>query len=216
MRSDHPTEHPEEMANAITHAAGLLLAIAGTFFLSRAVLRQGSPAQIWACALYATTLVLTYFASTLSHVAREPRVRAAMRTVDQAAIFLLIAGTYTPMAVTWLHGGEWWMLDVAMWGLALAGFLSKVVWTHRVGLGTVSTLLYVILGGIPLPMVFVIPAGLLRWVVAGDLCFCLGILFFNFDHRIRYFHATWHLLVMGGTVCHFLGILIYCASRAMA
>jgi hemolysin III len=202
----------EEIVNAITHGLGILLAVAGSVLLLLATIRNGTTTQIWGCAAYAATLLLTYLASTLSHLLREARSRTFMRAADQALIFLFIAGTYTPTALTWLHGRAWWLLDAAVWGVAIFGFLRKVVWTHRVELGTVSTLLYLMLGCMPAPMFFFIPAGLLKWIIGGGLCYGVGIVFFNYDHRVRYFHATWHLLVLAGSVCHYMGILLYCTS----
>jgi len=202
----------EEVVNAVTHGVGLLLAIAGSALLILNVVHRGSTSQIWACGVYATTLLLTYLASTLSHVLREPRARQFMRAADQALIFLFIAGTFAPIAITWLKGGGWWVLNVAIWIVALFGFCRKAIWNHRVELGTVSVLLYLFVGWMPLPMFFFLPAGLLKWIMAGGLCYCLGIVFFNYDDRIRYFHATWHVLVLAGSVCHFIGILVYCTS----
>lgn len=205
-------DHPEEIANAITHGIGLLIALFGAVFLLAAAVRRGTPVQVLACTLYGATLVMTYLFSTLSHVLPPPRQRNLMRAADQAAIFLFIAGTYTPMATTYLKSPAWWLLTAAVWCVAIFGFLRKAVWTHRVELGTVSTILYVLLGLLPAPMFFLLPIGLLKWVITGGLCYLMGLLFFSFDHRIRYFHAAWHLLVFAGSVCHFLGILLYCTA----
>ena len=131
-------------------------------------------------------------------------------------IFLLIAGTYTPVALTYLRGGGWWVLHAAIWGNALFGFISKAAFAHRVQLTQVSITLYVVLGWLPVlftPLLIgVVPGRLLLWFLCGGLAYMAGTVFFIFDHRIRYFHAAWHLMVVVGSVCHFVGILLYCTG----
>ena len=137
---------------------------------------------------------------------------------DQAIIFLFIAGSYTPIALAWLRAQWWWYMHCAVWGVALFGFVSKAVFAHRVDSGSVSTLLYVVLGWLPMaafwPMSHAVPLGLMGWLVAGGACYSAGMLFFTYDDRIRYFHAAWHLLVVAGSACHYLGILFYCTGTA--
>jgi hemolysin III len=211
----HPGFRREEAANAATHALALAACLAGAaLLLTRAALRQANPWQIAGLAVYAATLVTAYLASTLSHVCRHPRRRHAWRIADQAVIFLFIAGSYTPMALTWLRHGPWWLLHGVIWGVGLAGFVSKAAFAHRVRLGSVSAALYLFLGWMPLfatwPLLRAVPQGFLVWLLAGGLCYSAGILFFRFDHRIPYFHAAWHLSVIGGSLCHYLGVLLFC------
>ena len=213
------SDFSEEWANAATHALGLLGAIAGSAIVMTAAAGRGGTWQIVGCAVYATTLIAVYTASTLSHMVRRSRLRDAMRAADQALIFLFIAGSYTPIALGWLRAKPWWLLHVLIWGTALAGFLSKIAFSHRVKLGSVSTTIYMILGWLPMaaffPMLAAIPGQLMFWIVAGGLCYMAGIVFFCYDCRIRYFHAAWHLLVIAGSACHYIGIFRYCTGASV-
>ena len=207
----------EEFFNALTHGAGCLLAAVAASALYGRVSRDGDRWQFAGVVIYCLTLVAAYAASTLSHVFHSPRARNAFRTADQALIFLFIAGTWTPVAATWLrHGHAWWVFHAGMWAVALGGFFSKALFAHRVSLGTVSTALYLLLGWSPVfvavPLAHVLPAALGFWLIAGGVCYTLGLLFFHFDDRIRYFHATWHVLVMAGSACHYFGILNHCTT----
>lgn len=206
----------EEDVNAATHALALLCGAAAGAFLVWAAIAHGSTWQILGCTIYAVTLVTAYAASTLSHVFRTPRLIHAFRIADQAIIFLLIAGTYTPVALTYLRGPNWWPLHGLIWGIALFGFITKAAFAHRVKLGAVSITLYVLLGWIPVfftPfLIGVVPSRLLLWFLAGGLAYMAGTLFFFYDDRVRYFHAAWHLMVVAGSICHFVGILIYCTA----
>lgn len=206
----------EEKANAATHAAGLACALVGAAVVVAAAIRHGQAWEISGCVIYAVTLVAVYAVSTLSHVFHQPRVRHALRVADQATIFLFIAGTFTPVAFTWLRDGRWWIMHVAMWAVALTGFTRKAIFTHNVRLGTVSTVLYLVLGWMPIvacwPLVQTIPIGLALWFLGGGLCYTFGIVFFHYDARVRYFHAAWHMMVIAGSVCHYLGILLYCTK----
>ena len=209
----------EELLNAATHAAGLALAAAGAALLLAAVARQGEDWQRAACAAYAVTLVAAYAASTLSHVFKNPAARNAFRIADQAIIFLFIAGSWAPVAATWLRHGRWWAFHAALFTVALVGFLSKALFAHRVKMGTVSAALYLVLGWSPVlvavPLVRACPMPLLHWLLAGGMCYTLGLLFFHFDDRVPYFHAAWHLLVVAGSACHYLGILHYCTAARL-
>jgi hemolysin III len=207
----------EEFFNALTHAAGCVLAVVAALVLLAQVLRHGDRWQTAAAGVYCATLVAAYAASTLSHVFQAPRARTVFRIADQALIFLFIAGTWTPIAFAWLrHGHAWWAFHAGLWAVALAGFLSKALFAHRVTLGTVSTVLYLVLGWSPVlvsvPLVHALPMPLCLWLLAGGVCYTLGLLFFHFDDRVPYFHATWHLLVVAGSACHNFGILIYCTA----
>ena len=206
----------EEKLNVVTHALGLACATAAVGVLLSAALRRGGRWQVTACAIYATTLVAAYAASTLSHLFTDGVLRRAFRIADQAIIFLFIAGSYTPVSVAWLRGGGWWALFAAVWIVALIGFFSKALFAHRVHVGAVSIALYVLLGWLPLaafiPTFSTLPRGLIGWVWAGGLCYTAGTLFFTYDNRVPYFHAAWHLLVLAGSTCHYLGILLYCTG----
>jgi hemolysin III len=161
--------------------------------------------------VYSVTMVAVYAFSTASHVFGQPRVRHAFRMLDQGCIYLFIAGTFTPIAAAFLRGGPWWMLLAAIWIVALGGFISKVLLNHRIN--NVSSIIPLILGWMPLlggtPMLALVPVAVRWWMLAGGVCYTVGVLFLIYDHRHRYLHAVWHLWVMAGTACHFWAILHY-------
>lgn len=202
----------EEKINSFTHALGLLLSVIGFELLLVRAFRLGDAWQISGCAIYASALVAVYAASTLSHSFEQPRLRRLFRILDQAFIFLLIAGTFTPLSLTYLRGGAWWVLFGAVWAIALGGFLSKAIFAHRVD--TVSAVLHVTLGWLPVlaikPMIAAVPGGLLWSMLYGGLCYTCGVFFLMRDERYPYFHAIWHLLVIAGSAFHFWGIYSYC------
>jgi hemolysin III len=210
-----PPAH-EELWNALTHGAGTVLALAAAAALLSAAGRADR-LQYAACAVYAATMVAAYAASTLSHVFRSPRARNAFRVADQALIFLFIAGSWTPIAAAHLRTGYgWWAFHAGVWLVALGGFLSKALFAHRVTMGTVSALLYLLLGWSPVlvaaPLARILPTPLCLWLLAGGVFYTLGLLFFWHDDRVPYFHAAWHVLVIAGTACHYFGILGYCTG----
>jgi hemolysin III len=208
----------EEGVNAATHAAGLLCSLAGAVVIVRYAAVRGGPWQWAGCGVYAATMVAAYAASTLSHWFRRPGPRHALRVADQAIIFLFIAGSYTPMALTYLRGGAWWVLHALVWLVALTGFTSKAVFSHRVRAERVTASLYLALGWMPVlaawPLLQAVPIGLLAWIAAGGLCYTIGTIFFRYDARVPYFHAVWHMCVIAGSACHYLGNLFYCTIDA--
>jgi hemolysin III len=131
-------------------------------------------------------------------------------------IYLFMAGSYTPIALTWLRGGAWWVLHLLIWGTALTGFASKAVFGHRVRSEAVSTVLYLVLGWMPIlaawPILAAIPGPLAGWYLAGGVCYTAGLAFFHYDSRVPYFHAAWHVMVIAGSACQYLGILFYCTA----
>jgi hemolysin III len=219
-RATRPPEWPsarEDWFNASTHAVGFALAVAGAIVLLSKVSRDGGRGQLAACGVYTLTLVLAYAASTLSHVFTNPTARNAFRIADQALIFLFIAGSWAPVAVTWLWASPWWWsFHACVGGVALAGFVSKALFAHRVTMGTVSAALYLVLGWSPVlvarPLISICPMPLLLWLLAGGVAYTLGLIFFRYDNRVPYFHAAWHVLVIAGSACHYFGILNYCTT----
>jgi hemolysin III len=210
-----PLSPSEELANSVTHALGLALSIAGTAVLVNRTLDYGTPLQVWGVSIYGATLVALYAASTLSHSFERPRIRHFFRTVDQVCIFLLIAGTFTPVALTFYHGGWWWALFLAVWGLALGGIFVKLFYTK---LHNVSISAYVLLGWLPVvaikPIVAIVPGVVLVWIVAGGLLYTIGTLFLMRDDRVPYFHATWHVLVIAASACHYYAVLCLVPTAA--
>lgn len=203
----------EEWLNTLTHAIGTALCIVGSVMLVGRAVETGQWARILGCTIYAASLIAVYAASTLSHFFEEPRLRTLFRTLDQAFIYLLIVGSYTPVALILLHGGWLWLLFAMMWIVALAGFTSKVLFRHRIE--AISTSLYVVLGWMPIFGVGAwnrMPTGAISLFVAGGLCYTCGLLFLLLDTRRRFFHAVWHLFVIAGSVCHFFVIYRYIVS----
>ena len=202
---------PEETVNSVTHGIGLALSIAGAAALLTAARLYGSGWHLAGCGVYATTLIGVYAASTLSHVFEGSQLRRLFRVLDQAFIYLLIAGTYTPFALGYLRDGWWWLLSGLVWGFALAGFLSKTVWRHRVDAITVWA--YLLLGWLPYVAIArvleLLPFEVFWWLLIGGLCYMIGIVFLKLDHKVRYFHAAWHIVVIAGSFCHYVAILFY-------
>lgn len=204
--------HHEERLNWLTHGLGFLLGIVGVVALLPQVARTGDRVQFVSCAIYGVSLLAVYLASTLSHAFHHTRLRRLFRILDQAFIFLLIAGTFTPPALTYLRDGYWWVLHSAVWAIAVAGFASKAFFAHQIE--AVSTTLHVALGWIPVvaikPLLTIAPFGLFMWLLAGGICYTLGTVFLNRDRA--YFHVVWHLLVIAGSACHYVGIYQYCTA----
>lgn len=209
---DLPTPLPrnEEIANCVTHGIGCALAVAGTVVLTRAMAQHGDTLQIVGVSVYGATLMALYAASTLSHSFERPRLRHFFRTVDQVCIFLLIAGTFTPVALTYFREGWWWALFISMWGCAIAGIFCKLFLTR---LQNVAISAYVVMGWMPIvavrPIMDLMPRGAMLWFAAGGLCYTLGVVFLMRDERVRYFHAIWHVLVIAGSACHYYAVLAY-------
>ncbi|MEP7187119.1 MAG: hemolysin III family protein [Rhodanobacter sp.] len=201
----------EELANALSHGVGLLLAIVGLPFLVVRADHLGSGYAMAGALSFGGSAVLLYLASTLYHAIPQPRVKAILRALDHMAIYLLIAGTYTPITLGVLRGGWGWALFGLIWGLALAGMLFKALGGLR--FPHLSTALYVAMGWVGLiaihPLWVHMEAGGLIWLSAGGLAYSLGVVFFVLDEKVRYSHFIWHLFVLTGTTCHFFAVLLY-------
>ncbi len=200
----------EETANRITHAVGIVLAVAATAVLAIFAGIHGSARAIVSGSIFGATLILLYTASTLYHGARNPRTRAILQTLDHCAIFLLIAGTYTPFALVTLHGPQGWFLFAAIWGMAIFGIVFEMTpWRrHRM----VSLALYLGMGwavvAVISPLQARIEPGGLILLVAGGIAYTAGVFFYLFP-KIPYHHAIWHLFVLVGSTLHFLAILFF-------
>lgn len=198
----------EELANVLTHGAGAAASLAGAAILIAIAALGGDAWKVASSAVFGTTLVLLYTASTLYHAVQSPVVKARLKVLDHCAIYLLIAGSYTPFTLLGLRGGWGWSLFGVVWGLAVAGTIFKLFFTGR--FPRLSTTLYVAMGWLVLvaigPMVQRLPATTLGWLLAGGITYTVGTIFYH-NHRIPYAHAIWHLFVIGGSACHFAAVL---------
>jgi len=198
----------EEIANAITHGIGLLLSIAGFVVLLVLAALRGTAWHIVACSIYGATLICLYTASTLYHAVISPRVKRALRIFDHSAIYLLIAGTYTPFLLVSLRGPWGWSLFGVIWGLALAGVLFKFWFVERFAI--LSTAVYIAMGWLVViaakPVITHLSLTAIIWLLAGGLAYTGGVVFFA-AKRIPYSHAIWHLFVLAGSICHYFAVL---------
>ncbi len=198
----------EEAANILTHGVGVLAALTAAATLIPLAAVRGSTWHVVGTSVFTATLVTLYSVSTAYHAARTRRWKARLRVVDHAAIYLLIAGTYTPFTLGVLRGGWGWSLFGVIWGLAVAGIVFKLFTTGR--FKVVSTLLYVAMGWLILVAVVPVARQLgpttLAWLVAGGLAYTLGTAFFG-ARRLRFGHAIWHLFVLAGSLCHTVAVV---------
>lgn len=200
----------EEVANAITHGAGLLLAVGAVPVLVTLGVLFGSARHVTGFLIYGLTLVVLYAASTLYHAIPLPKAKQRLRVFDHAAIYLLIAGTYTPVALIALEGLWGWGLLAAVWTMALCGVAFKLLFTGR--FEGVSVAMYLGMGWLAVvaigPIVEALPMAGLAWLVAGGVSYSAGVFFYRWK-QLPYGHAVWHLFVLGGSVCHFVAIAGY-------
>jgi hemolysin III len=205
-----------ELWNALTHGAGLALSIVGALVMGATVLTTGDPWRIAGCGVFVAAMMAVYAASTLSHAGFAARWRDFLRRLDQGVIYLLVVATYTPFGLAYLRTGAGWLLLAALWTGAIVGFFSKVLFAHRLDSGLLWT--YVLLGALPtitIPWLWsAVPTGTSPWMFLGGIFYLVGTIFLVNDARVRHFHAIWHLLVIAGSACHFLGILSSVASAA--
>lgn len=210
MSSHRPQSRPEEWANALTHGTGLAASLIGLPTLVLVAAKGGSARQIVASSVFAATLVILYAASTLYHALPLSRAKRILRVVDHSAIYLLIAGSYTPFTLGVLSGAWGWSLFGVIWGLAAVGILYKTLLGIR--FPRLSVLLYVGMGWLAVlaigPLAAALPAEGLAWLIAGGLCYTAGVPFYVRD-RLRYRHAVWHLFVLAGSACHYAAVLQY-------
>ena len=207
---ERPQTPGEEIANSICHGIGLLAALGGAPVLIWAALQRGDTAGVAGATVFATTMVLLYLTSTLFHALPPNRAKRVFQILDHAAIYLLIAGTYTPFTLGVLRGDVGWTLFVIVWALAIAGTVFKVCVGARYN--TASTLLYLAMGWVVLIAAervwTVMPAWGLFWLVAGGIAYTAGAGFFMAERK-KFFHFIWHVFVVAGTACHFVAVLWY-------
>ena len=203
----------EEIANSLTHGAGAVLAVAGLVVLALSASRGGTASTVVGCVVFGATLVLLYSASTLYHSLGHgrPRAKAVLRALDHSAIFLLIAGTYTPFTLVSLRGPWGWSLFGVVWGLAVAGIAFRLTLRRRpTGL---FVALYLAMGWCVVvaakPLLAAVDPGGIALLVAGGLAHSLGGVFYAW--RRPYFHAIWHAFVLAGSAFHYAAVLRYVA-----
>ena len=201
----------EEIANSLCHGLALLASIAALPVLIVDASRDGGGASIVGASIFGATMLILYLTSTIYHALPHGKGKRAFLVLDHCAIFLLIAGTYTPFTLGVLHGSWGWSLFGVVWGLAIFGSVLKTIFAAHAGL--VSTSLYLAMGWLVIiaahPMLAVVPMAGFLWLLAGGLAYTLGVTFFLLDSRIRYSHFVWHLFVVAGSACHFVAVLKY-------
>ena len=209
---ERPQSPGEEIANSVSHGLGLLAALAGLPILIIAAHQRGDAAGIVGASVFATTMVLLYLTSTLFHALPRSRAKRVFQILDHSAIYLLIAGTYTPFTLGVLRGDWGWTLFGLVWGLAVVGTVLKAFGGVRHT--TVSTWVYLAMGWLILiaakTVWTLVPTWGLFWLLAGGVAYTGGAVFFMTE-RIRYFHFVWHLFVVAGTASHFIAVLWYAA-----
>src|ERR1017187_4078574 len=206
----------EELANAVTHGVGLALSLVGAVLLIVAAAWSGNAWAIVSCCVYAATLVSLYAASTALHSVSSPHWTRALETIDHCCIYLLIAGTYTPVLLVSLRGGWGWTLFGLVWGICFLGVLMKGRWFEHVHVRRISTPLYIAMGLLGLiaskPLLLAVQAPGLLWLLVGGAAYIAGVGFFVW-RRLPYSHAIWHVFVLAGSFCHYLAIYYYVVPR---
>jgi hemolysin III len=200
----------EELVNGITHGIGLALSVVGLVALVVLSILRGNAWHIAGCTTFGVTLVLLYAASTLYHSFHSPRFKRILKILDHTAIYLLIAGTYTPFTLVNLRGFWGWILFGLVWGLSVFGIAWKLVHVERSQI--VSTSVYVAMGWLVLiaikPVMAVVPLSGMVWLFAGGLFYTVGVIFYALK-RLPFNHAIWHVFVMAGSVCHYFAVMFY-------
>ncbi len=200
----------EEIANSISHGIGLMAAIAALPILMVAAAKQGDVAAIIGASVFGATMRLLYLSSTLYHALPASKAKRLFQVLDHAAIFLLIAGTYTPFTLGVLYGAWGWTLFGLVWSFAVIGIILKATTWDR--FQSLSTYMYLAMGWLVViaivPLWNNMPLWGLFWLLCGGLSYTAGVVFFASD-RLPYFHFVWHLFVIMGTTCHFIAVLYY-------
>lgn len=207
LDSHVPVQPDQEWANALTHGlAAVTWVVLGVWLVAHA--SSVSFGLAIACAAYSASVVGTFASSTLSHVFLRQPWLDRFRSWDQAMIYLMIIGTYTPITFRFASSSQRDVLLILMWSLALAGFINKLFLKHRIH--SISTVTYLALGWLPaIPLFGRVPMGLFGFMLAGGVIYTLGVWFLVNDHRRRYWHAIWHLFVMVASITHLAGIAWY-------
>ena len=200
----------EEIAHSVSHGIGVLLSVVGLAMLIVYSSRYGDAWHVVSSSIYGATLIALYTASALYHGVTAPRVKNVLQRIDHAAIFLLIAGSYTPFTLVNLRGGWGWSLFATVWSVAVAGMIMELIVTRRSR--RISIGLYLGLGWLAAiavePMIANVAAGGLLLLVVGGLFYSLGVVFYVWK-TLAFHHAIWHLFVLAGSVSHFFAVFLY-------
>jgi len=206
----HGYTHGEEISHSISHGIGAALSIAGLVISVVMAAETGNATKIVSFAIFGTSMFLLYTASTLYHAFTHKKAKQVFQYADHIAIFILIAGTYTPIALILLGGAWGWSLFGLAWGLAIAGIVYEVVFLNKHKWVSIS--IYLAMGWIAAvaikPLMETMSFGLFMWILAGGLFYTVGSAFYLID-KVKFFHFVWHLFVVAGTICHFFGLIFY-------
>ena len=201
-----------ERFNSISHLVGTAAAMAGTAYLIVVAARQGDPWKVVSFSIYGASLILLYLFSTLYHSLRDTG-KTLFQKFDHLAIYLLIAGTYTPLALVTLRGSWGWLIFGLVWGLAVLGIVLEVLMPK--GRRIVPMIIYLVMGWLVVmalkPLLQSLPASGTLWLIAGGLFYTSGVYFYIRDKKVTHFHGIWHLFVLAGSLCHYVTILCYVA-----
>jgi len=208
-----PQTKKEEAANSITHGLGAAMAVAALVLLVVFAARKGDAWKVVSFSIYGSTLVLLYVMSTLSHAIIGKKIKRFFEMLDYSSIYLLIAGTYTPITLMYLRGPWGWSIFGIIWGFAVIGILCKVFLLGKWDF--LSVIFYILMGCIIVvafkPLMRFAPLGFLKWLVIGGACYMFGSVFYLFK-KMPFHHPIWHLFVIAGSACHFFGFLFYMAT----
>jgi len=207
---DYPAVYPGERFNSISHLVGAALALAALVVLIASASGDGNAWKLVSFVIYGVTLFVLYLISTLYHSIKG-RPKAVLRILDHQAIYLLIAGTYTPFALVTLRDSVGWWLFGAVWTLAVIGILLDAL--RDGGRRVVQIIVYVVMGWMILfaldPLLVSIPPACFHWLLAGGILYTAGVIFYVLDHWYPAAHGIWHLFVLAGSICHYFAILLY-------
>ncbi|AEX84999.1 channel protein, hemolysin III family [Marinitoga piezophila KA3] len=200
----------EEIANAITHGVGIIFSLVALIILIIFSAKTNNFLKTLSVAIYGSTLLLLYTASTVYHSIQKPRIKKFLKIIDHSSIYLLIAGTYTPFTLVTLNGKIGWTLFITIWSLAIVGIILKIFFVKKFRI--LSTIFYLMMGWLVVvaikPLVANLPYGGLMWLVIGGLAYTIGAVFYIWK-KLPYGHMIWHLFVLAGSVAHFIAVFFY-------
>jgi hemolysin III len=206
----------DEIANSLTHGFGLLLSLAGLPAIVGLAYKQGGTLRVIACTVFAASLVVLYASSTLYHAFRTPALKRVFHICDHSAIYLLIAGTYTPFTLISLHGPWGWSLFGVIWGMGILGVIATAIALDI--FQYIAPAVFVIMGWLVLiaakPLLASVSTGGILWLLAGGIAYTSGLIFFGWE-RLQYHHAIWHCFVLMGSICHFKAVVVAVAGKAI-